>query len=209
MRLSDIRDVISHRMWIEISIFSILILGFNSHLVFKSLGAGMVYFPGIFGVDGLIRLLFHPFVHVSGYHFLLDAGAFVLLYFGLEEDRAVHKATYVLIPGIMSFISVNMLSAADIANGFCGLSGIAHGLMAVWGLEMIFSGKSKIASLIILGIIICKTSYELISGQPLFSSMHLGQIGQPIPASHAGGVVGGMLSFALIRLSGRPISLPE
>jgi hypothetical protein len=88
------------------------------------------------------------------------------------------------------------------AIGYCGISGIAHGLMAIWCMERIFGVKTnaeqkteqRIAGVVLLGLI-AKCIYEVIAGHVLFESMHLGDVGVPVVASHLWGVIGALAVF--------------
>jgi hypothetical protein len=52
-----------------------------------------------------------------------------------------------------------------------------------------------------LAIVVLKSAYELWSGHVVFEFLHMGMCGQPIAASHAGGIVGGLTAYALFNLS--------
>ena len=49
------------------------------------------------------------------------------------------------------------------------------------------------------GLVVFKSIYEVIAGDVFFSFMHLGMCGTPIAACHAGGVLGGLIMFALLK----------
>ena len=180
----------------EALIIILLLTGFNLHLIFGPFFNAMVYYPEGGGTFPWLRLLAHPFVHMSRYHFLLDAGAFLLLYFELNVAR-IEKLVHIIISATASFFLVNTIATSSISAGFCGLSGIAHGLMAVWGLELLFSKATRPVALLTLAIIIVKCGIETFTGTALFSWMHMGQCGSPVPAAHAGGVLGGLFSSVL------------
>lgn len=50
--------------------------------------------------------------------------------------------------------------------------------------------------MITFAVVVSKSIYETISGHVLFEFMHLGLCGFPIAASHAGGVLGGIVAFS-------------
>jgi rhomboid family GlyGly-CTERM serine protease len=185
-------------------------------LIFFAAAIGIVNIPLLWGEvwDALVflpdrvlsgdwwRLLTHPLVHVGGYHLLLDAGAFLLLYGGLEEASRLRRLTYV---GACAFggLLVPLLSAPQIFEvGLCGLSGTAHGLMAVYGLELLdLRGADKGLRMAGLGctlVVVVKSLVEIVQGAPLFGFFHLGDVGLPIAACHAGGVLGGLTAYGLL-----------
>lgn len=144
------------------------------------------------------RLITYPLVHVSFYHLLLDAGAFLLLYRGLQETSARKRMLYVGACGAMSLIV--SLFAATLDGGLCGLSGIAHGLMAVSALEIMNSTDRTMrnAGIICFLVVVLKSIYEAATGHVIFESLHLGSIDTPVAVCHAGGVLGGLCAYATI-----------
>ncbi|WDP92509.1 MAG: hypothetical protein HUN04_23405 [Desulfobacter sp.] len=185
----------------ELLVFTLGLLVLNSHLLYGSAENPLVYHPGRSGIMGAAALVLHPFVHVSLYHFVLDAGAFLLLWFGLRASFA-RRSAYLALSGLFSFIFVTKLAPAAAAPGFCGLSGIGHGLMAVLCLEMAREKSLQGLALLSLAAVAAKSVYEVGSGNVLFSAMHMGMCGNPVPASHAGGLLGGMAGFALFNFRG-------
>jgi hypothetical protein len=84
----------------------------------------------------------------------------------------------------------------------CGLSGIAHGLTAIWALEMIYSEHDRTFNTVgicTLALLVCKSIFEAASGNVIFQSFHMGNVGLPVAVAHAGGVLGGVLAFAETR----------
>lgn len=47
--------------------------------------------------------------------------------------------------------------------------------------------------------LLLKVAWELAIGTVFLQQLHLGDIGQPIVATHAGGVLGGLLGYLLLR----------
>jgi hypothetical protein len=70
--------------------------------------------------------------------------------------------------------------------------------MAITGLEMIRNKELRIWGLASLAAVTIKSAYELWAGQVFLEFMHMGLCGNPVAASHAGGVIGGVTIFALI-----------
>jgi len=139
------------------------------------------------------RLVTHPFCHVTPYHLLLDGGAFLMLYETLAMKKIRHRLLAVFITGAGSLLGAVLFSDIIADYGLCGLSGIAHGLMAVVSLEWISDPGKRKQGLILLLIITGKTMLECITGDVLFASMHLGHCGMPVVSCHAGGVIAGIL----------------
>jgi pimeloyl-ACP methyl ester carboxylesterase len=69
--------------------------------------------------------------------------------------------------------------------------------MAVSAVEMLRTGTQRSWGGVSLAIVVLKSAYELWSGHVVFEFLHMGLCGQPIAASHAGGVLGGLVAYAL------------
>lgn len=179
--------------------WSAVLLVINLPVLWGEVRTGLLFLPDAVITGEWWRIVTFPLVHLSWYHFLLDAGGFLLLYSALEEKRKVIKTLYILGPGLGTLMLTLALSPAVSTQGLSGLSGIAHGLMAVTALEMINDKSQRTWGVVSLVTIVLKSAYELWSGHVLFEFMHMGLCGLPLTASHAGGVAGGLLTFALIR----------
>jgi len=135
---------------------------------------------------------------------LLDASAFFLLYNSLLEPCVVRRLTFVF-GGATGSLLLSWLAAPAIStHGLCGLSGIAHGLMAVSAVEML-AGQPRHSSgwnigLLTFGAVVGKAVYEAVSGHVLFGFLHFGLMGNPVAVAHAGGVAGGCLAMLLLRV---------
>ncbi len=186
----------------EIGWFSILILAFNCHLLFP---VDSLHFQTHFVESGeWWRIFTFPFVHISFFHLALDASAFLLLYNSLEEKRCVNRLLYIAVCSFASLLLTYVTTNQINSLGLCGLSGIAHGLMAVSALEMIHSklsdGSRKMAGLFVLGIVVGKSIYEAATGHVIFERLYFGLVGTPLVMTHMGGIAGGMGAFYLIKL---------
>ncbi len=188
------------RLWLELAIIIFITIVCNTHLVFGGFENSLAYRTGQASQPSVWHLIIHPFVHAGWYHLFLDAGAFVLLYAGLPTAGTFKRVTCTALSGITSLFFINTFADSSAITTFCGLSGIAHGLMAYYGLDMVFSSHSKKTALLIFSSVGLKSLYEMITGQMLFSGMHLGFYGTPVPASHAGGFTGGTIAFILCLL---------
>ena len=183
----------------ELIIFVLILAAVNLPLLSGSANDGLAYLPGQVESGQVYRLLTHPFVHVSLYHLLIDGLAFFLLYIQLEETSAARRMAYLLGIHVSVLAAVTLFSPLTSSVGYCGLSGIDHGLMALIGFQQLAQkdGAGKKAACFTLGILVAKSAYELLSGKILFAFLHLGYIGIPVAASHAGGILGAAIMYAL------------
>src|SRR6185436_2469909 len=115
----------------------VLIVALNVPML-AGIGSGpMIFYPAAACGGEWWRWFTHPFVHVSWYHFLLDGAAFIMLYTSLIDTRVWTRLGYVIAGAAGSLLFSWIAAPAIATNGLCGLSGIAHGLMAVSSLEML------------------------------------------------------------------------
>jgi rhomboid family GlyGly-CTERM serine protease len=147
------------------------------------------------------RFLTAPFVHVSLYHLFVDGIAFVMLYASLPYAAAGKRLLCLagIHTAVMTAVTVFPGSAG---LGYCGLSGIDHGLMALWCLEMMRNPQKQIKHTggFGLAIVTTKCVFEAIRGQVVFASLHLGDVGIPVVSSHWGGLLGGITVYFAMRL---------
>jgi rhomboid family GlyGly-CTERM serine protease len=175
-----------------------LIVVFNIFLLATETVRSLIFLPGEVEAGQWWRLIVYPFVHVSWYHLLLDAGAFLLLYAGIENKNIFHRLTHVFLCSAASLIAAWMFSPSIHEIGLCGLSGVAHGLMMVSALEMMRNKADYKIGFICMVMVVSKSIYEVITGYSLLSFLLFNMCGTPMVACHAGGVIGGMLSFGVI-----------
>lgn len=188
---------------VELLCFAVLIGVLNWPLFFHGSTASWAFsFQGL--AAGKWWLLFtHPFVHVSIYHFALDALAFLFLYHSLPGNRSWQRLSAVgvtVLGALLGACADPMLLAC---HGFRGLSGVAHGLMAITAVEGIidpvFDRTTRRLSAVSFAVVFAKCLFEALTGAPLFSAWHFGDLGLPIVTSHAGGVIGGLLWWLATR----------
>ena len=177
-------------------VFMGLIVVFNVHLMGIGSLDALIMIPGALKAGEWWRLLTHPFAHVSWYHLVLDASAFFMLYRQIHL-KITERIIHVGLCGIFSLGGVWLLSPDFRLLGLCGLSGIAHGLMAVVSLEMIRFGRDRLLGWLCLAGVCLKSIIETVSGAALFSFVYADMCGTPLVACHLGGVVGGIVSFGL------------
>lgn len=176
--------------------FALVIAAVNWPLLAGRVQVNLMFLPDAIQTGQWWRSLTFPLVHLSWYHLLLDAGGFLLVYQGLEEKHLSIKGAYIVGAGVGSlWLSLATSPSIDL-RGLCGLSGIAHGLMAVSALEMLQHSDQRAWGWRLLATVVIKSTYELWSGKVLFDFLHMGLCGHPIAASHAGGVVGAILVYA-------------
>ena len=184
-------------------IWSAVLLLVNLPLVWGQVRTGMLFLPEAVMSGQWWRVITYPLVHLSWYHLLLDAGGFLLLYTCLEERRKITRALYIASASAGSLLLSLATAPAISQNGLSGLSGIAHGLMAISAMEMLRLKDQRWWGAISLATVVSKSAYELWSGKVFFDFMHMGLCGQPLAASHAGGVLGGLVAFILLSHPGR------
>jgi rhomboid family GlyGly-CTERM serine protease len=190
----------------DVIAFAVTLAALNTHLLGGNNANLQIFLPSALGSGEWWRLFSHPFVHLTWYHLFLDAGAFFILYTGLQEKRVFCKLVYMLICGSSSLAAAWLFSPALETIGLCGLSGIAHGLMAYSGLELMQSKKNIRMGLLSFLLVFTKSIYEFISGNVMFTFMHMGLCGTPLAACHLGGVVGGILCLFIFNMRSKSIS---
>jgi rhomboid family GlyGly-CTERM serine protease len=191
----------------EMLVFAGLILVFSGPVLFGSVWQSMMFQPAAVKGGEWWRLFTHPFVHITWYHLLLDASAFFLLYNSLLEEAIARRLAFVLGGGTGSLLLSWMAAPAISTNGLCGLSGIAHGLMAVSALEMManqprHSPEWRVGAFT-FALVAGKAAFEAISGRILFGFLYFGLVGDPVAVSHAGGIVGGLLAMLFLQFTAR------
>lgn len=184
-------------LWVWAAVLIIV----NLPLIWGDIRTELIFVPEAVSSGQWWRTVTYPLVHLSWYHLLLDAGGFLLLLHCLEEKRAWARMLLMAGAGAGSLALTLALDPFVFEGGLSGLSGIAHGLMAITALEMLrHTGQRKWGALS-LALVVSKSAYELWSGQVFFEFLHMGMCGRPLAASHAGGVLGGVIVFAFLNLS--------
>ncbi|MDP6847472.1 MAG: rhombosortase [Kiritimatiellia bacterium] len=193
------------RFPIDIWCWVAVIVIVNIPLLFGTFATGLLFAPTRVGLGEWWRVPAHPFVHVSWYHLLFDAGAFFMLYTCMKHLSAWRRIASVVACGFGSVVVSLLASPETATHGLCGLSGIGHGLMAIVGLQTMQESDRFVqrAGLVVFLVVVAKTCWEAVTGQVLFASMHFGDIGLPIAVCHAGGVLGGIIAFVLNAVYGK------
>jgi rhomboid family GlyGly-CTERM serine protease len=176
--------------WIAIAV---LLLGCNWHLAQNVFPGALALLPEKIMAGELWRWLTHAFAHLSWYHLCVDASAFLLLY-PMLGDWPMKKRLAATITAIMGSAIAALADPRLSEIGLCGLSGCAHGLMALVALDGLQSSDirhRRLASFALAGVVF-KCVVEAATGGALFANWHLGAVGVPIVACHAGGVIGAL-----------------
>jgi len=191
--LSALRAIVAERP--ELLLFTGLLALANLPMLFGSSFQSLAFRPDEVLRGEWWRLFTHPFVHVTWYHLLLDGAAFLSLYSTLAETRLSRRLGYVFAAGAGSLL-LSWAAAPDPANGLCGLSGIAHGLMAVSAVELIIAhaprSSERRLGWISLGLVIGKAAFEALTSRMFLSFLDFGMLGTPVAVSHAGGIIGAL-----------------
>jgi len=183
----------------ELFVFAIALAILNAPLFGGAWLQQFVFYPDLVAAGEWWRVVTHPFVHVSWYHLLLDGGAFFLLYPELREWSRARRLAAVACCALGSLLAA-MVSPAVASIGFCGLSGVAHGLMALSAVEMIrrTEKRERMAGWCALALVVGKAAIEAATGQVTLAFLHFNLMGVPIATCHAGGVIAGLM-FVLAR----------
>lgn len=168
-----------------------------------SAAARFAFLPGPVAQGEWWRVFTHLFAHVSCYHLLLDAGAFLMLYRGLQ-DVPVGGRLGLCAGAAAGSLALASLSPSFVLQGLCGLSGTAHGLMAVSGLLTARSDDpvQRRVGWFLSASVLAKVLFEACTGRVLFLELHFGNIGLPNPLCHLGGVLGALSAWGVSRLTG-------
>jgi rhomboid family GlyGly-CTERM serine protease len=159
-------------------------------------------------LDGQIwRLVTGNLVHWSPEHFVLDAGAFVLL--GLIYERPLRGALarYCLVLSLA--IGLSLLVFLPQLGIYRGLSGVDSGVFAAaLVVEAALARGEPRRWLWLLpaaAIFVVKIAYECATGQLFFGTSALGELGLPVPLSHAAGALAAVAwSIYRTRLQANP-----
>jgi len=179
--------------WLELVLFALVLVLINGPWLAGDPVARWAFLPAAMRAGEWWRVITHPLVHVSWYHLLLDGTAFLLLYASLRERGWLRRLGVISASGAGSLIAACWFTPAVASLGLCGLSGIAHGLMAVTALELIRAGEKT--GWVCLLAVSAKALWEAWTGQVLFGFLHFGLMGTPIAVSHLGGVLGAVLAW--------------
>ncbi len=191
-------------MRFELSALAAIIVLLNLPLLHSACAVDLIFLPDRVAAGEWWRVFTHWFVHVSWYHLLLDASAFLMLYQGLIGRSVFARMGYVLACGTGSLLASLWSSPIIQTHGLCGLSGIAHGLMAVSALDQMKATTDKTlrrAGAATFIIVVAKSIIEAATGRIVFESLHFGALGSPVAVCHAGGVLAGLGVWVVVQVS--------
>jgi rhomboid family GlyGly-CTERM serine protease len=186
-------------MRIELGVLAAIIFLLNLPLLRGACAVNFILLPDAVAAGEWWRLFTHAFVHVSWYHLVLDATAFLVLYAGLDRTTSLERIGYLLACDAGSVLASLWGAPLIHTHGLCGLSGVAHGLMAVSTLDMMRSTSDPMvrrAGILAFILVVSKCAIEAASGHVVLENFHFGPLGWPVSVCHAGGVLGG-LAFSL------------
>ena len=183
----------------DMALVTTVLVAVNLPLLHGGFLESLIFLPEPAQAGEWWRILAHPFVHVSWYHLLLDATAFFILYNGLEQEAVCGRLMYLIASGAGALLAALWAAPTIAASGLCGLSGVAHGLMGISGLEMVAAKSShqtlRRAGVLCFVAVVLKSGLEAVTSQAFLSSLHFGLLGTPVAVCHAGGVLGGIAAF--------------
>lgn len=195
----------------ELLVLAVILALVNASMVTGggSPAARYAYLPSLVEGGDWWRIVTHPFAHVSPYHLVLDASAFLLLYHGLREMSARRRIA-LFVGAVAGSLALAALFPSFAMAGLCGLSGAAHGLMAVSALVSVRASNRSERRMgwTLFALVAGKAVVEAATGQVLFAGWHVGNVGLPNPYCHLGGVLGGLAALAATFPRPRHLPLP-
>jgi rhomboid family GlyGly-CTERM serine protease len=151
-------------------------------------------------LDGQVwRLITGNLVHWSFEHFALDVGAFLVV--GFLYEPIIRRIYPWLMLAAASTVGVVLFLFQPELTIYRGLSGVDSGQFATaLGIECLLAWRQQRRWLWVgpaAAIFVLKILYECGTGRLFFGTESLGDIGRPVPLSHAAGVVA-MLGFVTL-----------
>ncbi len=190
------RATLKADFWICLALLLIL----NIPLLSGTWNYPFTFLPSAVAAGEWWRVFTAPFVHISFYHLLVDGVAFALLYSSIAQWRLGKRLVLLSATTSGGLLIPLWVDPAIQQVGLCGMSGVAHGLMAVCALDLISAGEQKARriGLISFAVVFVKCAAEAISGRLIFDFVHFGNVGLPIVTCHAGGMLGALIVAAVV-----------
>lgn len=190
----------------ELAAFALLLLALNWPLLQGVCNTPLIFLPRPATHGEWWRWFTHPFIHVTWWHLLLDGAAFLLLYRDLQEHPWTQRILVCIGSALGSLIVCFAADPTLSVRGLCGLSAIAHGLMAVSALNLMCHRQDKLLfrmGVCSFAIITLKCLIEAVTGKMLFSFLYFGMVGDPVAVTHAGGLLGALITCLVLRACNR------
>jgi rhomboid family GlyGly-CTERM serine protease len=186
---------------LELLAFAALLSAANLPLFIGGSTSRLAFLPDTVAAGEWWRLLTHPFAHVSWYHLLLDGSAFLFLYAALRSESCSRRLGAVAACALGSVFTAWLACPAVAQIGLSGLSGVAHGLMAIIALEIVATAHrtDRWLGWTMFAVVAGKALVEALTGHAILGALHFGLLGTPIAVCHAGGVFGGILFLLTTR----------
>ncbi|MFH2068517.1 MAG: rhomboid family intramembrane serine protease [Candidatus Omnitrophota bacterium] len=180
-----------------------LLLFTNYPLFFGGKTTRWAFYPALVKQGEWWRVFTGLFAHVTWYHLFLDSLPFFLVYLSLDEKRIFYRLFYVILAGAGSLLAGIWFSPLVPEVGLRGLSGITYGIAALGALEMVFRAKKdkidKTIGAAVFLFLLLIVAYETITGKFPFSFLLFGMVGTPILVCHAGGIVGSVIAYIVVK----------
>ena len=189
------RMIMKIRRYWDMAVLGVLLVILNLHLFGVPVDhRWLVVSPSALFSGRVWTLFTHAFVHVSWYHLFLDAGAVLTLYSLVADDARRRVSAFFACMGGSLVAALCFPGVSE--YGFCGLSGVAHGLMGLYGVRMLGGVRrgERWQGAVVLVVVLAKSVFEMVSGGVVFGGLHVGDVGVPNTWSHLGGVLGGAFS---------------
>jgi rhomboid family GlyGly-CTERM serine protease len=191
-----------HKLWqkIELAGFAVLLVALNWSLFQGVCNTRLIFMPDAVRHGEWWRWFTHPFVHVTWWHLLLDGAAFLLLYRDLQEQPWVRRVLFCIGSAVGSLVVCFCADPMLSTKGLCGISAIAHGLMAVSALNLMSHRNDKLLfrmGLCSFVMVMVKCLIEALTGKMLFAFLYFGMVGDPVAVIHAGGVLGALVTWLI------------
>ena len=189
-----------HNRWhkVELAGLAILLIFLNWSVFQGVCNFHLIFLPEAIRQGEWWRLFTYPFIHVTWWHLLLDGAAFLLLYRDLQERPWVQRVLVCIGSAVASLFVCLCADPMLSTRGLCGISAIAHGLMAVSALNLMGQSRDKLLfriGLCSFVIVTVKCLIEVLTGKMVFTFLYFGMVGDPVAVTHAGGLLGALVAW--------------